>query len=129
MARAIDAEEFAKRLMDLWDKAEAERRNDIVSVLANYITPCLVGTPTIEPKQEWISVKDRLPEDDLPEGSKKMRIKVLVAIRNNKGVYTVRTQTRALGGSYHVSEEWEWGKHSYGDVTHWMPLPEPPETE
>lgn len=56
MARLIDAEEFAKRLMDLWDKAEVERRNDIVSVLANYITPCLVGTPTIDPVKhgKWI---------------------------------------------------------------------------
>lgn len=99
MARAIDADEFAKRLMDLWDKAEAERRNDIVSVLANYITPCLVGTPTIEPKQEWIYARDRLPE-------KGKRVLVYWDDGFDIGEY--------VGGEV-------------GDGVYWMPLPEPPE--
>lgn len=81
-------------------------------------------------KQEWISVKDRLPEDDLPEGSKTKRIKVLVAIKTDNGQWVIRSQTRIkIGFHYWQENEWNWGKHSYGEFTHWMPLPEPPRTE
>lgn len=78
---------------------------------------------------EWISVKDHMPEDDLPEGSKALQIKVLVAIKSKNG-YTVRTQNRirqerAWEGKY---TEWYW-RYSAGRVTHWMPLPEPPKGE
>lgn len=62
---------------------------------------------------EWISVKDRLPE--------KMQ-NVLIA--NKRGV------------RYDIDKGWYDGagwarcnKGRYGNVTHWMPLPELPEEE
>lgn len=77
---------------------------------------------------KWISVEDRLPEDDLPEGSEVKLIKVLVAIKAKNGV-TVRTQTRHQRTLYDTRREpffdWEW-RYSAGKVTHWMKLPEPP---
>lgn len=46
--RLIDAYVFAKKIMKIWDKAESEGRTDIVKVLADIVTPCLVSTPTVE---------------------------------------------------------------------------------
>lgn len=70
---------------------------------------------------EWISVKDRMPEDGLSENQR--QIKVLVAIKAKNG-YTVRSQVRGKL----FSDCWDW-KYSAGDVTHWMPLPAPPKEE
>ena len=66
--------------------------------------------------QEWISVKDRLPEKD---------IRVLVWMKDNEEGYTQMDTDRwscTMEQGYH----WvRWGK----SVTHWMPLPEPPKGE
>lgn len=79
-------------------------------------------------KSPWIPVTERLPEDDLPADSKRVQLKVLVAIRDERGRYTIRTQTRARNTYYRARKfgNWFWGKDSCGDVTHWMPLPENP---
>ena len=69
---------------------------------------------------DWISVKDRLPEE-LLKGTKRKEIKVLVAIKNKRG-WTVRSQLRVLDW---FEKNWMW-KYSAGEVTHWMPLPKPP---
>lgn len=76
----------------------------------------------------WIPVTERLPEDGLPKDSKKKTLKVLVAIRADNGVYTVRSQTRSKHPYYHPNT-WEWGKFTCGTITHWMPLPEAPKGE
>lgn len=77
---------------------------------------------------KWISVKDRLPEDELPEDSKRLQIKCLVAIKGKNG-YTVRTQNRIRQEQSWSSKEpftdWYW-RFAHGEVTHWMPLPKPP---
>ena len=82
----------------------------------------------VAPKSEWISVEDRLPEDDLPKEHKKKTIKVIVAIKAKNGI-TIRTQERFLDYTYSNGGErksyWHW-RFSHGEVTHWMPLPEPP---
>lgn len=65
---------------------------------------------------EWISVKDRLPSaqhvDEL----------VLVCVKNkNKedGIYL--QDISSFDG-----ENWSKRFHTWEDITHWMPLPEPP---
>lgn len=70
---------------------------------------------------KWISVKDRLPEDDLPKTAK--QVKVLTAIKGKSG-YAVRSQLRWK--NYYG--DWVW-RYSAGEVTHWMPLPEPPKED
>ena len=69
-----------------------------------------------------------MPEDDLPEGTNRLQIKVLVAIKAKNG-YTVRTQNRIRQEQSWSNKEpftaWYW-KFSHGEVTHWMPLPAPP---
>lgn len=78
------------------------------------------SAPTVEPKRikaEWISVKDRLP-DFFDE----------VIVYYNCGYKSlVSTAWRRLGDN----GGWIWdSRMSYPeelvDVTHWMPLPEPP---
>ena len=60
-------------------------------------------------KQEWISVEERLPAED---------VRVLVWLRkDHKTTYTRIDTDRRLNG---VWVRW------YESVTHWMPLPEPP---
>lgn len=67
--------------------------------------------PIVEPKQEWISVKDRLPDSNY--GS------VLIYTKDG-GV--------AEGQYYDTIKAWLQFRWSVEDaeVTHWMPLPEPP---
>ena len=63
-------------------------------------------------KQEWISVEERLPAED---------VRVLVWLRkDHKTTYTRIDTDRRLNG---VWVRW------YESVTHWMPLPEPPKGE
>lgn len=82
---------------------------------------------------EWISVKDRLPEDFIDHSKDIRQIKVLVAIKGKNG-WTVRTQMRCKdehSGFYGASPDiiWYWRHFSVGDITHWMPLPLPPKGE
>lgn len=75
----------------------------------------------------WISVEERLPEDTIPADYKCKTIKVLVAIKEKNGI-VIRTQKRFLDYVYEDDERtafWTW-RFSAGNVTHWMPLPEPP---
>ena len=87
------------------------------------------GIKAAQPK--WISVEERLPEEDLPENSDVKAIKVFVAIKAKNGI-TVRTQLRHRRLLFDTRGEpffdWEW-RYSAGKITHWMPLPEPPKED
>ena len=66
---------------------------------------------------EWISVKDRLPEDCK---------KILVV--NGRGYISISSLWRKDGS------KWTWvdsaGHFNHvNDITHWMPLPEPPKED
>lgn len=69
---------------------------------------------TYEPEDlsGWISVKDRLPEDDK---------EVLAYDSEHKEIVI------ALYDSEY--EEWDYGDWYEGAITHWQPLPELPEVE
>lgn len=60
---------------------------------------------------EWISVEDRLPEND---------DHVLAATQNKRGEYNI-----VKAYYHHGLGCWAAGMNS--NVTHWMPLPDPPE--
>ena len=62
-------------------------------------------------RMTWISVKDRLPENDNH---------VLCCTETKKGMKNV-----IIG--YYMNGAWRCGMNS--NVTHWMPMPEPPKGE
>ena len=70
---------------------------------------------------EWINVKDRLPEFELP-----------VFVCDNKNadsrfICRLESITKSSNGQSHTWLEGNSGHDTwYYDVTHWMPLPEPP---
>lgn len=68
----------------------------------------------------WISVKDRLPK--LKDGKSEQ---ILVYGKSEDDEYII---TKAIFYSNEFDECWESGdlREGHLDVTHWMPLPEPP---
>lgn len=96
--------ELEKDLTEIFDD-EYEKRH--------LITPTNTAKKLTEKgytKQEWISVEDRLPDEDE---------RVLVALTRSRS-YTI-IDTDRISNKY--SYKWvRWGN----DVTHWMPLPPKP---
>lgn len=93
------------------------------------------AAPTLDyaPRQQWISVKERWPEDCIDQSKDVKQIKVMVAIKAKNG-WTVRTQMRCKdvhSRFYGASPDiiWYWRHFSAGEITHWMPLPEQPKEE
>ena len=80
--------------------------------------------------QEWISVDDRLPEDE-------QEVLVISHGWDGRLVYIgshkrVEAQKSWLTGITNKSSEWllwGWSYLKEPMVTHWMPLPEPPKGE
>lgn len=117
MARAIDADELKKSLIGV----DIESDMDVVfadTYDQTNLFEIIDKAPTIDPvKQEWISVKDRLPERTLPPHD------VLVYHDLNCGMFVDRAWY-----SYDMGK-WCSVLGMKLKVTHWMPMPEPPERD
>lgn len=78
-------------------------------------------------KGKWISVEDVLPEN-LPGNKKKKVIPCLTAATSRGDRKVVQYRQRRKVYEYgRGGWGWEWTKVGSGGITHWMPLPEPPE--
>lgn len=74
---------------------------------------------------EWISVNDKLPTD---EDSWRYFICMTTATGRSKGVIPMRWDVTKVRGK--IVRRWKWeGRISPWEVTHWMPLPDPPKEE
>lgn len=73
----------------------------------------------VDKMSEWISVKKKMP----PDGHRPY----LTCRRTPKGRIVI--ETRYLTHSYYSPHECYWEGKKVGEVTHWMPLPEPPEVK
>ena len=75
---------------------------------------------------DWISVKDRMPEDDpaVKKYIEKGKFGFLTVLVHNGVVkQTNRFYCNEERFGLHKTDGWEWAS---SNVTHWMPLPEPP---
>lgn len=92
--------EHLLNLMDAWKKYKLDE------------------TPTEEQKEEWISVKDRLPSDNEKVLVCKYNRQVKEASFLKKDQWD-RLNQFIIGGAYYDIVKW---------ITHWMPMPAPPNT-
>ena len=76
----------------------------------------ITHAPTITPQNEWVSVDERLPDFDVP---------VLVYVKDifdNKSIINITKYTI----TYDLTNNWLGYENSSFKITHWMPLPAPP---
>ena len=115
MARAIDADKLKEGLECHFQPTDQECDYDRQWAIGynaglNRALYSIAYARTIEPKQEWISVKDKKPE-----------VGVRVMVCGKRGGINI-------GRLDYPEDEYicvEKG-HCYRGYTHWMPLPEPP---
>ena len=103
MARMIDADALLKRLGDLVDWCRDIRKTGLEQAM------CIIQEmPTLTPPNEWVCVDERLPEE-------KQRV-------------IVRCERVGTSAGWILWGRWmtDVGPDA-GEVTHWMPLPEPPD--
>lgn len=128
--RAIDAED-AKTIIQNTVKHLAEAGNGAMAGSLLYAVEVIDNVPTIEPvKQDWISVKDRLPEISVSDNTCEYTVPVLAFGGGCVmfGYFKIYIYDGYWGFNGIDEDDYEWCCIS-AEVTHWMPLPEPPKMD
>jgi hypothetical protein len=96
----------------MWDKAHCNERNYAEEIYnAGYR------------KQEWISVDERLPEpNEHCLVAAKVGERMVVDLGERVWCFDYRTMEHSYAWS--IMNDWDEGEGC--EITHWMPLPEPP---
>ena len=112
MTRYIDVDELVSNLKKLENEYSyadgSEKYAFVYGVLTGVRQAITYAKAAPIVNNEWISVEDRLPEED---------VRVLVYLDSDRSYTKIDTDRLMTGGLWV-----RWFK----DVTHWMPLPEPP---
>ena len=103
-------EEAAKVLEKQFDESCGDYRYQNKDKL-DYEDALWLAIAALREQMEWIRVRDRLPED---------QVEVLVATRSKNGVRNIDKGYLAIDHFIHRGR---------AEVTHWMPLPEPPKED
>ena len=126
MARAIDKE----TMLDLIIKAK--RTDPETGSFAEWLAEYLVEhLPTLTQPNEWVAVEERLPEYNPGTGAKSY----WVAKKDSAGNWQMKiAQYCDYGYAMTVDAETEitwrdWDFTKIVSVTHWMPLPAPPDKD
>ena len=115
--RLIDADALKAAIKIEWDMVQGESKHEqSVRGGIRKAVRCMEKTPTLDyaPTQQWISVKDRLPEDGVD----------VIVCTNRNG--------RTVEFAYYRYQRKAWFRSCIlliPDVLYWMPLPEPPKEE
>ena len=127
MARAIDGtwNSFLLNLSYLTLRDFQENKAGL-----NTLKTAVESQPTLTPPNEWVSVEERLPEYNPGTGAKSY----WVAKKDSAGNWQMKiAQYCDYGYAMTVDAETEitwrdWDFTKIVSVTHWMPLPLPPES-
>lgn len=103
-----------EKLIDLI--IEAKRTDPETGSFTEYLADHLIAHGVTV--QQWISVKDRLPEC---EGS-------YIVYTERGSIYASHFYTEKRFASGYVREA-QWSQRGTVKVTHWMPIPQPPKGE
>ena len=111
--RLIDADEMLSELKPI--TYEMEQNAVTIADMSNIMRNWVCRQPTIPTYGQWVSAKDRLPEE---------RKEVLIYLPEYDSV-----ETAALFSYPSMNlREWVQNEDAYrlNEVSHWMPMPEPP---
>jgi hypothetical protein len=120
-------DEFVKRLRDRACAFDYDGRPDIACDYEQ-------AADAIEElsKPRWIPVEERLP-DTMKDKSAYSGWSAEIAPSDDVLCYLGSEKRQTVAWYSHTFEEWttvdENTVYKYGEVTHWMPLPEPPKEE
>ena len=93
---------------------------------ADVVIEDIRSMPTLTPPNEWVAVEDRLPEDDTSE----YKAQIAVLVLTDRESIKIKKRTYHPGRVYYgkfYPERWDWGTFNDDRITHWMPLPAPPD--
>ena len=113
--RPIDGNELY-RIEKLLD-TDIVRQDKVALNLLEQVLYDIQHVPTLTQPNEWVSVDENLPDFDVP---------VLVYVKDifdNKGTISITKYTI----TYDLTNNWLGYENSSFKITHWMPLPEPPD--
>ena len=113
--RPIDANQLY-RIEKLLD-TDIVKKDKVVSELLEQVLYDIQHMPTLTPPNEWVSVEERLPENG----------QIVLFHQKDGFIYCAEY----FVGKELMSPEWFIDNDSWNAkvVTHWMPLPAPPEKE
>ena len=125
MARAIDGNELY-RIEKLLD-TDIVRQDKVALNLLEQVLYDIQHVPTLTPQNEWVSVEERLPENDAPVGRKQITVLVCSKAKKVSVASRIYEPEREYRGKVYPAR-WRWSKLMNKYVTHWMPLPAPPDS-
>ena len=124
MARYIDADELYKAAQKRIAEANEARMAVVDDEFLDLINDAF--TEDVAPMAEWISVEERLPERELQEIMRINPLKVFPCLAVIKSDYY---NIAYVSQAYSAEEGFIRGDSRLitERITHWMPLPDPPE--
>ena len=126
MARIIDIQTVVEEIQSSLDIPSYSEHDKGFDDGLKYVLDLIEKAPTLTPQNEWVSVEKRLPEDDAPAGRKQ----ITVMVTTKAGKVTIASRVfepeRDYCGKVYPAR-WVWSRWLNNHVTHWMPLPEPPD--
>lgn len=112
--RLIDADEMLSELKPI--TYEMEQNAVTIADMSNIMRNWVCRQPTVPTYGQWVSVKDRLPE-----------------VQKEVLIYLPEYDSIEMAALFEIPslnlKEWTQNEDAYmlNEVSHWMPLPEPPE--